>query len=208
MSITASAGWGGQCSRLFRSAGHESSARRSRPALRTPTTRTTTPRLGGGVRTSFPKLAGCVRGMATSGVVSMSSFRECCTANIACRRTTRSPTLCTAAMRPLAALSAFLDVSSLNLAVPQAPPFFARRIAREPHVGPGASAMRRASVRTQSFFDYSSRTTSQCHSCAGGRRNPGSRAVFGGGFGSAARRIAYSVRPRFNSPAFAFATVP
>jgi hypothetical protein len=43
---------------------------------------------------------------------------------------------------------------------------------------------------------------------AGGRRNPGSRAVFGADFGSAARRIAYSWRPRFNSPAFAFATVP
>src|SRR5579862_7854475 len=31
---------------------------------------------------------------------------------------------CSAAMRPLVALSAFLDVSSLNLAAPRAPPFF------------------------------------------------------------------------------------
>ena len=34
---------------------------------------------------------------------------------------------CSAAMRPLAALSAFLDVSSLNLAAPRAPPFFVGR---------------------------------------------------------------------------------
>jgi hypothetical protein len=41
-----------------------------------------------------------------------------------------------------------------------------------------------------------------------GRRNPSSRGVFGGGFGSAARRIAQSVRSRFSSPAFALATMP
>jgi hypothetical protein len=34
------------------------------------------------------------------------------------------PRLCVAAMRSLTALSAFLDVSSLNLAAPRAPPFF------------------------------------------------------------------------------------
>ena len=58
----------------------------------------------------------------------MSSFRECCTARCRLQTNDRSPTLCAAAMRPLAALSAFLDVSSLNLAVPQAPPFFSRRL--------------------------------------------------------------------------------
>ena len=92
-------------------------------------------------------------------------------------------------------------VSSLNLAVPQGAAIFLPGVAQPPHVEPGASAARPASVPTQSLFDYSSRTTSQGNSCAGGRRNPGSRGVFGEGFGSAARRIAYSGRPRFNSPA-------
>jgi hypothetical protein len=48
----------------------------------------------------------------------------------------------------------------------------------------------------------------QSHSGAGGRRNPRSRAVLGRGVGSAARHIAHSVRSRFSSPAFAFATMP
>ena len=48
----------------------------------------------------------------------------CCAAKIRLHTNDRSPTLCIAAMRPLVALSAFLDVSSLNLAAPQGPPFF------------------------------------------------------------------------------------
>ena len=54
----------------------------------------------------------------------MSSFRECCTAKSRLQTNDRPPTLCTAAMRPLVALSAFLDVSSLNLAVPQGAAIF------------------------------------------------------------------------------------
>ena len=60
--------------------------------------------------------------------------------NIPCGRTIRPPTLCTAAMRPLVALSAFLDVSSLNLAVPQAPPFF--RSAQRPEAASGLNIAR------------------------------------------------------------------
>jgi hypothetical protein len=45
-------------------------------------------------------------------------------------------------MRPLAALAAFLDVSSLNLAVPQGAAIFSRRVTPpSPHVEPGASAV-------------------------------------------------------------------
>ena len=58
----------------------------------------------------------------------MSSFRECCTAKSHLQANDRSPTLCTAAMRPLVALSAFLDVSSLNLAVSQGTAIFLLRV--------------------------------------------------------------------------------
>jgi hypothetical protein len=145
MSITASADRvGGQCSRLFRSAGHESSARRSRPALRTPTTRTTTPRLGGGVRTSFPKLAGCVRGMATSGVASMSSFRECCTAKYRLRTNDSSAYVVHRSNAAPGRAVCFLGRFLPKLGGAASAAFFVRSIAQPPHVGPEELAVRPA----------------------------------------------------------------
>jgi hypothetical protein len=90
--------------------------------------RTTTPRPGGGVRTLNLRLC---KGDGHQWREVHVQFVNAEPRNIPCGRTIRPPTLCTAAMRPLVALSAFLDVSSLNLAVPQAPPFFARRSARK-----------------------------------------------------------------------------
>jgi hypothetical protein len=96
----------------------------ARPALRTPPRQTTTPRLGGGVRTSFPKLAAVQGGWLPVKQRPCLAFVNAAPQNITCSRTIRSSTLCTAAMRPLVALSAFLDVSSLNLAVPRGAAFF------------------------------------------------------------------------------------
>jgi hypothetical protein len=52
---------------------------------------------------------------------------QCCAAKCHLHANDLTATLCTAAMRPLAVLSAFLDVSSLNLAAPHRPPFFCLR---------------------------------------------------------------------------------
>src|SRR6516225_12096118 len=52
------------------------------------------------------------------------SAGRCCIAKYRLHANDRSPRLCIAAMRSLTALSAFLDVSSLNLTAPQAPSFF------------------------------------------------------------------------------------
>ena len=49
---------------------------------------------------------------------------EWCGAKIHLQTNDRRHRLCIAAMRSLTVLSAFLDVSSLNLAAPRAPPFF------------------------------------------------------------------------------------
>jgi hypothetical protein len=54
----------------------------------------------------------------------LSSVRECCAAKCHLQANNLSATSCTAAMRLLVALSAFLDVSSLNLAVPQGAAIF------------------------------------------------------------------------------------
>ena len=63
--------------------------------------------------------------------------KRCCDAKYRLHANDRSPTLCIAAMRSLTALSAFLDVSSLNLAAPQASPFFCARLS--PRSGCGRS---------------------------------------------------------------------
>ena len=101
--------------------------------------RTTTPRLGGGVGTSFlgPKLA-VAWGVDTGGAASVSRFRECRTAKYPCSRTIRPPTLCIAAMRPLVAQPACLDGSSPNLAVPQGAAIFclAHRLQERRPCGP------------------------------------------------------------------------
>ena len=78
----------------------------------------------------------------------MSSFRECCTAKSHLQANDRSPTLCTAAMRPLVALSAFLDVSSLNLAVSQGTAIFCSTHRPAARIGRSAAETRKSAERT------------------------------------------------------------
>jgi hypothetical protein len=72
----------------------------------------------------------------------VSSVRECCTAKSHLQANDRSPTLCTAAMRPLVALSAFLDVSSLNLAVSQGTAIFLLHASPSSRIGRSAAETR------------------------------------------------------------------
>ena len=81
------------------------------------------PAVWGGARTFFPKLGLLYTGYSSVARLSRSF---CAAVQKDLDSKLGIAKLCIAAMRSLTALSAFLDVSSLNLAAPLAPPFSCR----------------------------------------------------------------------------------